>query len=273
MRPYMALTRIDIKLAMRDRSVLFFNYLFPLIFFFVFSGIMGSARTGGIGNVVTMVLAIGILGNGLWGAGMRAVQEREQGILRRFKVTPITPAPLLFASMVTGWLIYLPSVLLVCTLAHFLYGMAIPDRWFSTFVMITLGVVAFRSIGLILASIVNSTQESTITIQLLYMPMLFLSGATVPVKFLPVWAQAAGQFLPATYLVAGLQSVLMRGEPLSSNGPAILALLVTVVLATFISVKIFRWEKEEKLQPEAKLWLLAVLSPFLLMGFYRAFAS
>src|SRR6266516_1926638 len=114
MRAYLALTKIDLKLALRDRSV---------IFFFVFSGLMGP---GGIANVVTMVLTIGILGNGLWGAGMRAVQEREQNILRRFKVTPISPAPLLIASMVTGWLIYLPSALLVCSLGHFLYGMPIP---------------------------------------------------------------------------------------------------------------------------------------------------
>jgi len=179
MRAYLALIKIDIKLALRDRSVIFFNYLFPLIFFFVFAEMMGASRSGGISNVVTMVLTIGILGNGLWGAGMRAVQEREMNILRRFKVTPISPAPILLASMVTGWLIYLPAVLLICTLAHFLYGMAIPERWLSLLGLISLGVFAFRSIGLILASIVNSTQESTIAIQLLYMPMLFLSGATL----------------------------------------------------------------------------------------------
>src|SRR6266403_4133634 len=164
MRPYLALTKIDIKLALRDRSVIFFNYLFPLIFFFVFSGLMGSARSGGIGNVVTMVLTIGILGNGLWGAGMRAVQEREMNILRRFKVTPISPAPILIASMITGWLIYLPAVVLICGLAHSLYGMPLPERWLSLLALVTLGVFAFRSIGLILASIVNSAQESIIAI-------------------------------------------------------------------------------------------------------------
>src|SRR4051794_34223528 len=160
---------------------------------------MASPKSGGIANVVTMVLAIGILGNGLWGAGMRAVQEREQGILRRFKVTPITPAPLLVASLITGWIIYIPAILLVCALAHFFYGMAIPERWLSIFGFVTLGVVAFRSIGMTVASVVNGTQESTIAIQLMYMPMLFLSGATVPRQFLPSWARVAGDFLPATY--------------------------------------------------------------------------
>ena len=46
MRAYLALIKIDIKLAARDRSVIFFNYLFPLLFFFVFAEMMGSARGG-----------------------------------------------------------------------------------------------------------------------------------------------------------------------------------------------------------------------------------
>jgi imidazolonepropionase-like amidohydrolase/ABC-type multidrug transport system permease subunit len=265
--------RIDLKLAMRDRSVLFFNYLFPLIFFFAFAEMMGTTRGVGVTNVVTMVLTIGILGNGLWGAGMRAVQEREMNILRRFKVTPISPAPILIASMVTGWLIYLPAVVLICGLAHRIYGMPLPENWFSLFALTTLGVFAFRSIGLILASIVNSTQESTIGIQLLYMPMLFLSGATFPTVMLPGWAQIVGQFLPATYLVTGFQSVFLRKESLAQNWQAAAALLVTMVLATFISVQIFRWEKGEKLRPAAKLWVLAVLSPFVVMGCYQAYSK
>ncbi len=271
--PYLALMRIDLKLAMRDRSVLFFNYLFPLIFFFAFAEMMGVNRGGGIANVVTMVLTIGILGNGLWGAGMRTVQEREQNILRRFKVTPISPAPILVASMVTGWLIYLPAVFLVLSLAHRIYGMSWPPNMLSLLGLVTLGVFAFRSIGLILASIVNSTQESTIGIQVLYMPMLFLSGATFPTVMLPGWAQIVGQFLPATYLVTGFQSVFLRHESLAQNWAAGAALIVTMVLATFISVQIFRWEKEEKLRPAAKLWVLAVLSPFLVMGSYQAYTK
>ena len=273
MRAYLALMRIDLKLALRNRSVIFFNYLFPLIFFFAFAELMGANRGGGITNIVTMVLTIGILGNGLWGAGMRAVQEREMNILRRFKVTPISPAPILVASMVTGWLIYLPAVVLVCGLAHRIYGMPWPERWFSLFCMVTLGVFAFRAIGLILASIVNSTQESTVGIQILYMPMLFLSGATFPIVMLPQWAQIASQFLPATYLVTGFQSVFLRGETLAQNWAAASALALTMALATFISVQIFRWEKEEKLRPAAKLWVLAVLSPFVFMGFYQAYSK
>ena len=103
MKTYLALIKNDLRLALRGRSVVFFNYLFPLMFFFAFAEFMGGGGSAGMAQVVTMVLVIGIMGNGLWGAGMRLVQEREMNILRRFRVTPISPLPILVASMVTGW--------------------------------------------------------------------------------------------------------------------------------------------------------------------------
>src|SRR5215510_5226467 len=144
MKSYLALIKVDLKLAFRDKAVIFFNYLFPLIFFFVFAGLMRAERGGTIAFVVSMVLVMGILGNGLFGAGVRAVQEREMNILRRFKVTPISPVPLLVASLVTGWVIYVPIVLVILGLAHGMYGMPIPQRLFALFGLISLGVLAFR---------------------------------------------------------------------------------------------------------------------------------
>ncbi|MFQ5791843.1 MAG: ABC transporter permease, partial [Acidobacteriota bacterium] len=247
----------------------FFNYLFPLLFFFALVQLLGATAGDEISYVVSMVLVLGILGNGLFGAGMRAVQEREANILRRYRVAPITATPLLVASMFTGWAVFLPTLFGVIALAHTIYGMPIPERWLSLLVLVSIGVIAFRAIGLILASVANSTQESSILIQLLYMPMLFLSGATFPLESLPPWARLAAQFLPATYLVTGFQGVFHRNESLAENTASLLALLATILLATFVSVQLFRWEKEEKIRPSAKLWVLAVLLPFFFLGSYQ----
>jgi ABC-type multidrug transport system permease subunit len=269
MKVHLAFIRINLKLAFRDKSVIFFNYLFPLIFFFLFAQLFHAGHGGAIDQMVAMVLVIGILGNGLFGAGMRAVQERETNILRRFKVTPITPTPLLVGSMITGWVIYMPVIFLVLILAHLVYGMTFPERWLSLLVMASLGILAFRALGLIIASVVNSFQESNIVIQLIYMPMLFLSGATIPLAILPQWAQLVAQFIPAYYLVVGMQATLFRKENLVANWYPLVALALTTALATFISGKLFRWEKEERIRPYAKLWIAAVLLPFLALGIYE----
>ncbi|MGA7547398.1 MAG: ABC transporter permease [Candidatus Sulfotelmatobacter sp.] len=272
MKAYKALIALDLKLALRNRSVIFFNYLFPLIFFFIFGQAMHAERGAAMTIVISMVLIIGILGNGLFGAGIRAVQEREANILRRYKVTPITPAPLLFASVITGWILYMPNVILIFTLAHLLYGMPWPQSMSSILIFITIAIVGFRAIGLILASVVNSMQESQLLVQLIYLPMLFLSGATFPLSMFPPWLLVVTQFVPATYMVTGIQGMLLRHEGLAANLQPAMALLLTAFVGLFISYKLFRWEKEEKIRASAKLWLAAVLTPFLLLGLWQVHA-
>ncbi|MGI9115145.1 MAG: amidohydrolase family protein [Chthoniobacterales bacterium] len=273
MKAFLALLKIDLKLASRNRAVLFFNYLFPLVFFFMFAQ-MYHAREGKIILlVVTMVTVIGILGNGLWGAGMRAVQEREENILRRYKVTPITPVPLLAASMITGVVIYLPSVVLMLILAHFVYGMSFPANILSYLVFVCIGALSIRCIGLIIAAVVNSNQEAQMLINLVYLPMLLLSGATIPLTLMPGWLQTLAQFIPATYVTIGVSRILTGGESVVQNWRAVLALVIAAAVGLFIATKLFRWEKEEKLRATAKLWVLAVLLPFLVFGVYQAWSK
>ncbi len=273
MRAYIALFRSNMQLTLRDRSVLFFNYLFPFLFFFAFAELFKAGTGSGIAYFVGTVLTMGILGNGLWGAGMRSVQEREANILRRFKVTPITPLPILMAAMVSGWLLYLPVPILLIGLSHFKYGMPFPSNWISLFFMVSLGVCAFRAIGLILAAVTNTMQEAMIAIQLLYMPMLILSGATVPSAILPKWAQTFAEFTPAAYLVTGFQGIFFRHQTVFDHGLAVGALMVSTVVGTFLAVQLFRWEKDDKIPPRNKLWVLAVLGPFLAMGCFRAYSK
>lgn len=261
---------MDLRLALRQKSVIFFNYLFPLIFLITFGQIMHGDRGGAMTQVVTMVTILGILGNGLFGAGMRAVQEREANVLRRYKVTPITPAPILVAATITGWLLFMPFVIFMFAVAHYGYGMAWPQNPLSIFFFISLGIMAFRAIGMILASVANSMQESQIIVQLIYLPMLLLSGATFPASLFPSWLLTLTQFLPATYLVSGMQGMMLRSEDFFANYQAAGALVLTIGLGLFISYKLFRWEKEEKIKSSAKLWIIAVLLPFFFLGAWQA---
>jgi imidazolonepropionase-like amidohydrolase/ABC-type multidrug transport system permease subunit len=271
MKSYIAQIKSNLRLMGRDRSVLFFSYLFPLTFFFIFAQAFDAAKSpAAMAQVIAMVIIIGVLGQGFFGAGMRTVQDRETNVLRRFKVAPITAAPLIVASLVSGLVAFLPTVCLFLIFGHSIYHAAYPPKLLSLFVFVSIGVIAFRSMGMIIAAVANSVQETQILIQILYLPMLFLSGATFPISMMPLWIQTVAQFLPATYLFQGVQSILIAGESVWTNWFAVLALTITLIVAMFIGVKLFRWEKEEKIQNKAKLWILAVLAPFFIMGLYQA---
>ena len=272
MKQYLAIIAMDIKLALRLRAVIFFNYLFPLIFFFTFATVL-RGESGAMTFVVTMSVTLGVLGSGFFGAGIRAIQERELGILRRYKVTPITPAPLLVGSMVTGWAIFIPYIVLLLLMAHFLYRMPLPAHFYQLLLFISLGLIAFRSLGLVIASVANTMQEGTILVQLFYFPMLLLSGATFPAEKFPKVMRIIHNFVPATYLVQGMQNIMLKGRGLveKENLAAAAVMVLTIVGGMLISMKLFRWEKEEKIRGSAKLWVLAVLAPFFAMGVWKWF--
>jgi imidazolonepropionase-like amidohydrolase len=257
---------MNLRLTLRNRMALFFSYIFPLIFFGV------SSLGGGGGNpmqVIGIVLGLGVLGGGLFGVGMRAVQDREQNILRRFKVAPIGPGEIIVSGIVTALVLQLPNIAFMVVLAHRFLGAPWPSQPISLVIFVSLGLLAFASIGGIIAALVNSMQEGVLLTQLFYFPMLFLGGITFPIVGFPVWLQTVAQFIPSTYFSTGLQPILRGTETLFDNLPSAGALALTALIGTLLAVKLFRWEKEEKLRPSAKFWLLAVLGPFFVMGAWQ----
>jgi imidazolonepropionase-like amidohydrolase/ABC-type multidrug transport system permease subunit len=267
---YLTQIRMNLLLTLRNRTALFFSFVFPLIFFLAFS------QGGGGGNgqqIVSLVLGLGVLGSGLFGVGMRAVQDREQNILRRFKVAPIGPGEILVSGLVTVIALQLPNMAFIVFLAHRFSGAPWPPQPVSLLVFVSLGLLAFASIGGIIAALVNSMQEGILLTQLFYFPMLLLSGTTIPITVMPAWLQTVAQFVPMTYFTTGLQPILRGTETLFDNLTSAGALALTAVLGTLLAVKLFRWEKEEKLRPAAKFWLLAVLGPFFVLGAWQMHAK
>src|SRR5262249_39183186 len=105
--------------------------------------------------------------------------------------------------------------------------------------------------------------------QLLYFPMLFLSGATFPSEFFPRSLQIVSKFIPATYYVEGIKAIVKNNQAI--NLQYVGALLLTTLVGFVVGVKLFRWEKEEKIKGSAKLWVAGVLAPFLILGVWQFF--
>jgi hypothetical protein len=109
-------------------------------------------------------------------------------------------------------------------------------------------------------------QETQVLNQLLWLPLIFLSGATFPLRYLPTAVQRVGLFLPATYLVNGLQQAVVYQVGPQTRYVEILSLTFWALLTFFLSAQLFRWEPEAKIPRRAKLLVAATAIPFLLLG-------
>ena len=141
----------------------------------------------------------------------------------------------------------------------------------SIFVLVTIGTVTFASLGLIVASVTNTMQETQIINQIIWFVFLFISGATIPFPMLPGAVQAVAVFLPATYLVSGLQRAMIDHTDLRDLGMYLASLVGCALIAFVISAQLFRWEPESKAPRRAKLWAAAAVVPFLLLGVWETF--
>ncbi len=202
------LTKVRMRLALRNRAFLFFSLVFPLVFLFLFLGLFARGNVSAVPYMLASVLALTIMGS-FWGLSMQLVTFREQGILRRFRIAPVGAGAMLASSIASNYLLTLPTVFIEFTLARHLFHMRQWGNLWGVFILVTLGIVTFASLGLIVASVTNTAQETQVINQLLWSAFLFLSGATLPLPMLPGWIQSFALFMPATYLVVGLERVLI----------------------------------------------------------------
>src|ERR1700729_4643854 len=261
------LTKIRVRLAMRNRTFLFFSLIMPLGFLFFFVLVFSKGSTGWIGYILGAVLTLTVMGS-FWGLSVQLVMFREAGILRRFRLAPLGPGPMLASSILSNYILVLPSVAIEILVTKFMLHMQGWGNLWAIFLLVTVGSATFSSFGLIVASVTNTMQETQVINQLIWTAFLFLSGATIPLAIFPAWIQRLSLFLPATYLATGLEAATTNLATAGEIRTDVVALTVGVLVAFEISRQLFRWEPEAKVSPRAKLWVLAAMVPFLVFGIY-----
>src|SRR5262245_36637871 len=257
-----------VRLALRNKMFFFFSVVMPLGFFFLYAGVFAKGIPRNVASLLGPVLALNVMGS-FWGLSATLVMFREQGILRRFHVTPATATDMLVSSILANYVLTLPTVLAELLLARFLFHVPSLGDLLSVFLLVSIGTISFGSLGLVIASVTNTMQETQVLNQLLWLPLIFLSGATIPFTYLSSLVQQIALFLPATYLVSGLKRAIV-----DHYGPGKLLLVlgsltIWFLLTLFLSSQLFRWEPEAKIPRKAKMYVAATVIPFILLGIWE----
>ncbi len=263
------LTTMRIRLAVRNRAFFFFSFVMPLLFLFGAVLFFGRGKTEWMGYILGAILTVTVMGS-FWGLSVQLVTFREQGILRRFRLAPLGAGSMLASSILSNYFMALPIVILEILVCRLAFHMQSWGNLWAIFILVTIGSATFSALGLIVASVTNTMQETQMINNLIWMGFLFLSGATIPLAAFPGWLQRVALFIPAEYLATGLESAgarLATGYQVLEDSAA---LALGLVVAFEVSRQLFRWEPEAKVPRKAKLWVLAALVPFLLFGTWES---
>ena len=266
MKNALALTAARMKLVLRNKAFIFFSVVMPMAYLFIAKALF--ARGSGpefVPYLLADVLALTIMGT-LWGMSLQLVTFREQGILRRFRLAPVRAWSLLLSSILANYLLMLPTAGLQFAVARWGFHMKDWGNLWGVLLVVTVGMGTFGALGLIIASVTNSMQETQMINNALWFALLFISGATIPLPVMPGWIQNFALFLPGTYVVTALQRVMIRRASVLTLGAHMVGLVACAFMAFWISNQLFRWDPDDKVARKAKLWVVLALIPFLLVG-------
>jgi ABC-2 type transport system permease protein len=243
-RALLTLTKMELRLFFRNPMAAFFTLVFPLLMLFIFGSVFGNRPiTGQPGGMLDLSLP-GYIGMILGTTGLMAVPGwvatyREQGVFRRFRVTPVQPATLLLAQGIVGLITSLMGIGLLVIAARLAFGLRMPAAPVGVLAAILVGSACIMSIGGMLAAVARTARSAQAIGMAVYFPMLFLSGSAFPRALMPPGVQRVSNVLPLTHANELISGFWLRGE----FRPVSLAVLLGVLLVcSAIAVRNFRWE-------------------------------
>ena len=241
------LTLAGLLSTVRSKAALFWTLAFPIFLLVIFAFIFGGGDGDRVSYLLPGLWTITVISASFFGLSMVMVQERENGTFRRYRVTPVSPVAVVTSFAIVQLLTLAASLLLQSLVAKLAFGITSQGSVLLVVLMLFLGCLAFVPLGLIVGSVARDMKIAPVLTNLIFFPMMFLSGAAVPFFFLPKAVQAVARLLPATYLVESVQGVMVRGEGLAQLQAPVIVMLVTAAVGLALNGLLFRWESSQSI--------------------------
>lgn len=246
-RSYTRLASVQFKRFLREPIALFFTVAFPVLLVLLFGFIWGNEPGSpfsppGFGYIDTQVPALAAIVIGtvaLIGLPITTAGDRRQKLLRRYQATPLRPVVYFAADVSVHFGSALLGMALVIVVARLVFGLRFGGSWAAVLGGFTLSTLAFVGVGYVLASLARSERVAQAVGMAIYFPLMFLSGAAMPLQTMPGTVREVSRWLPLTHVVQLLQDLWFG---VGWNWQSGLVLLGMLLAGTVASAALFRWE-------------------------------
>ena len=241
-RSTLAMTAMELRLALRRGETLVATAVLPVVVLLFFSSVsivpVGSGRP--VDFLLPGSIAFAIIATSLVSLGITTAYDRHYGVLKRLGGSPLSRAELIVAKILAVLVVEAVQVALLAGAASALLGWRPPvDASAGLLVVaVLLGTLAFAGVGLLLAGTLRAETMLAVA-NILFVASLALGGVVLPIDHLPAPLAAVAGALPAAALSDALR-VALSG---SGDAAGSLALLAGWgVAAVGLAVVTFRWE-------------------------------
>src|SRR5258708_11364289 len=208
------LFRYDLRAFIRNRQSQFFTLVLPVLFLVIFASVFGGrgrtvlAPGGRISSSVAYVpgiIALGVIAACFGNLVASVTAQRERGVLKRRRATPVPAAAVIAGRVLTAIVIAVVMAAVLLGIGWAAYGAHVPGP--TPLALVTTVVIAaasFCCIGYALTSLIHNEDAALPTTQALLLPPYFISGEFLAVTILPHWLSNVGAFFPVRPLAGAL---------------------------------------------------------------------
>ncbi len=247
MKTFKTMLKIELKLSLRGMDMFIFAICMPLVVLAIIGSIYGNKPAFEGANFTFLeqsfgaLTTISICAGGVMGLPLVVSDYRSKKILKRFKVTPVSPVIILLVQVVIYTLYALASFVLLYLVARIFFDYKLGGSWLQFLGSYFLVMLSMFSIGIMVGGIAPNSKIASVIASALYFPMIIFSGATLPYEVMPVMIQKVVNILPLTQGIKllKLSSLGLAGEHIVFS-TAIMGILA--IFCTAISIKFFKWE-------------------------------
>ena len=204
----------------RDKARIFSTLLQPLMFLVIFGAGLGGTLTKGSFGIDFMkfmypgIIAMNVMGIAFFST-ISTVWDREFGFLKEILVAPISRTSIVVGKILGAVTVASTQALLLLALAPFMGIHLNILIIIKLFLFMILLAFAISGMGLLIASLMKTTESFGIIMQVLIFPMFFLSGAFFPLTNVPVWMMILSHLNPLTYGVDAMRQIIITDVPLA----------------------------------------------------------
>lgn len=225
----------DLLAFFRNRQSRFFTLALPVLFLVIFASVFGGSNHVAVpgGKIKTSVyyvpgiMALGIIAASFVNLVISVTVQRESGVLKRRRATPIAAGSVIAARVVTAIVTALLITGVLLTLGWLIYRAHVPGRTAPALVVtVMLGAAVFCCLGYALTSVIHNDEAAQPITQAVMLPLYFISGVFVPSSILPHWLVDVANIFPVKHLAAALLTAynpFTRGAGFSGGDLLVLA--------------------------------------------------
>jgi ABC-2 type transport system permease protein len=180
------------------------------------------------------------------GLAILLVGRRESGVLKRLRSTPLPPTTYLAAVLLSMLAVFALQAVALLLFGGLLFDASTPANWLGFAGVIVIGVACFAGMGVGAASVIRSAEGVSAVVNVVVLPMAFLSGSFGPTDEYPAFLQAISDVLPLTYFIDIVNGVYLDGESLFADPKALGVVASWGAAGLAIALRRFSWMPRER---------------------------